>query len=93
MTSADYEKLYRQAPCGLLSTTPDGLILDANDMFLEWTGYDAGAVVGKNFTAILDAGSQLFFETRHLQVLHLQRRVSEVALTLRCADGSLLRCS
>ena len=90
MTRADYEKLYRQAPCGLISTTPDGLILDANDMFLEWTGYDAGAVVGKNFTAILDAGSQLFFETRHLQVLHLQRKVSEVALTLKCADGSLL---
>ncbi len=90
MTEAEYERRYRQAPCGLLSTTPAGVILDANDTFLEWTGYSAGQLVGRNLTSLLDAGSQLFFETRHVQVLHLQRKVSEVALTLRCSDESIL---
>lgn len=90
MTGGDFQQRYDQAACGLLSTTPTGTVLDVNATLLRWLGYDARDVVGKPFTAMLDAGSQLFYETRHTQVLHLQRKVSEVALTLRCADGSSL---
>jgi len=90
MSETDFERRYQQAPCGLLSTTPAGVVLDANATFLRWIGYRSEDLVGKPLTSVLDAGSQLFYETRHVQVLHLQGWVSEVALTLRCADGSRL---
>jgi diguanylate cyclase (GGDEF)-like protein/PAS domain S-box-containing protein len=90
MTDVDYEKLYHQVPCGLVSTTVAGIVLDANDTFSAWTGLPIEQIVGRSFTSLLDAGSQIFFETRHTQILHLQGFVSEVALTLRRSDGSPL---
>ncbi|WP_375385107.1 diguanylate cyclase [uncultured Microbacterium sp.] len=90
MTGTDYERLYRHAPCGLVRTDVTGKVLGVNDTLLEWTGYAEAQLVGANFTAMLDAGSQIFFETRHTQILHLEGSVKEVALTLRKADGSIL---
>ena len=33
------EDLYENAPCGYLSTLPDGTIARVNETFLRWTGY------------------------------------------------------
>ena len=35
----DAERLYERAPCGYLSTTPDGTIIKVNETFLDLTGY------------------------------------------------------
>ncbi len=90
MTSAAEDDWFRLAPCGLLSTTLDGRILDVNDTFLAWTGHPRDAVIGRSFASLLDAGSRLFFDTRHSPVLHLQGASDEVALTLHGADGAPL---
>lgn len=90
MNAADYEKLYRQAPCGLVTTTAAGIVVNVNDTLTAWTGYSAEDIIGRPFTSLLDAGSQIFFETRHTQILHLRGAVKEVALTLRRADASAL---
>ncbi|WP_374315291.1 diguanylate cyclase domain-containing protein [Microbacterium sp.] len=88
--SAAEDDWFRLAPCGLLSTTLDGRILDANDTFLAWTGHPRDDVIGRSFASLLDAGSRLFFDTRHSPVLHLQGAIDEVALTLHGADGTPL---
>ena len=36
----DPEDLYENAPCGYLSTPPDGTIVKVNETFLRWTGYE-----------------------------------------------------
>ena len=33
----DAEQLYERAPCGYLSTTPDGVIIKVNETFLTLT--------------------------------------------------------
>jgi serine/threonine-protein kinase RsbW len=35
--------LYEHAPCGYLTTLPDGTIVRVNETFLAWTGYDWAA--------------------------------------------------
>ena len=35
------EDLYENAPCGYLSTLPDGTIVKVNATFLAWTGLPA----------------------------------------------------
>nr|BFF08937.1 hypothetical protein GCM10025699_02400 [Microbacterium flavescens] len=87
MTVQDW---FRSAPCGLVATTVDGEIVDANPTFLSWTGYPLDAVVGRPLAALLDPGSKLFFETRHSQIMHLRGEVHEVALTLVKADGTTM---
>jgi diguanylate cyclase (GGDEF)-like protein/PAS domain S-box-containing protein len=74
------------APCGLVATSSDGTVLEANSTFLEWTGHSP-EIIGTPFADLLDPGSRLFYETRHVQSLHLQGRVDEAALTIRRTDG------
>lgn len=84
-TSADW---FREAPCGLVATTLDGTIADANDTFLAWAKRARKHVVGSDFASLLNPGSRLFYETRHRPLLHLQGTVEEVSLTLRTGDGT-----
>jgi len=88
MSAGDWERRYNESPCGLLSSSADGSILEANATLLNWLGYRLDEVVGRSFTSLLDPGSQLFYATRHLPVLHLQGHVDQVALTMVTAGGT-----
>jgi diguanylate cyclase (GGDEF)-like protein/PAS domain S-box-containing protein len=81
---------FHNAPCGLIATSLEGLILEANDTMLDWTGFSSEQIEGRSFASLLDPGSQLFYETRHAQALPLQGRLNEVALTMLGADGTPL---
>jgi sigma-B regulation protein RsbU (phosphoserine phosphatase) len=87
----DAQALYERAPCGYLSTTPDGTIIKANQTFLTLTGYPREAVVGrKRFAEMLTAGGRLYHETHFAPMLRMQGSAREIALELLCADGSRL---
>ena len=83
-------ELYTNAPCGLLTSTPDGTITEANAALAALTGLAREQLIGAQFAALLEPGSRMFYETRHLPVLRLTGEVREVAVTLRRADGSTL---
>lgn len=87
MSDGREDDWFERAPCGLIATTLDGTILDANSTLLGWIGRTRASVLGLPFLSILDPGSRLFFESRYLQVLHLNGRVDEVAITMLGADG------
>jgi diguanylate cyclase (GGDEF)-like protein/PAS domain S-box-containing protein len=84
------ERRFHHSPCGLLATTAAGVILEANRTLGDWLGFSPGELEGQPFTALLEPSSRLFYETRHSQVLHLEGRVTEVALSMRRADGTAL---
>ena len=86
----DFEELYHDAPVGYFTTRIDDRITRVNRRFLEWTGYDELDVVGKRFVDLLDPGTQLFYETRHVPVLHLEGETREVVLGVRRKDGEVL---
>ncbi len=85
-----YEALYERAPCGFLSMKVNGTIIKVNQTFLELSGYSREDLIGKTFSSVLDKGSQLFYETRYIPVIRLQREAREVLFTLRRADGTTL---
>jgi diguanylate cyclase (GGDEF)-like protein/PAS domain S-box-containing protein len=85
-----FEELYRDAPCGLVSTSPVGTIIQLNDTLLALIGYTREQLLGQPFTDLLDSGGQLFSETRQKPILHLNGEVREVSIGLRRSDGSVL---
>lgn len=87
MTVDDYARRYHRSPCGLLSMTTEGVIIDANETFASWAGLDRDALAGRTFASLLERSSRLFLETRHNQVLLLQGHAEQVALTMTTADG------
>jgi PAS domain S-box-containing protein len=85
------EELYEEAPCGYLSTSPDGLIVKVNRTFLDWTGYESEELVGsKRLTDLLTGGGRIYHETHYAPLLRMQGWVREIAIDIKRADGSVL---
>lgn len=85
------EELYEHAPCGYLSTLPDGTIVRVNETLLAWTGYRRDELLGgRRFVDLLTAGGRIYHETHYAPLLSMQERVREIALDVVCADGSRL---
>jgi diguanylate cyclase (GGDEF)-like protein/PAS domain S-box-containing protein len=85
-----FEELYQEAPVAYFSTTADDVITRVNGTLLAWTGYREEELLGRRFHDLLDAGTQLFYETRHVPVLRLEGEIREVALRVLRADGTTL---
>jgi serine/threonine-protein kinase RsbW len=84
----DPDDLYEHAPCGYLTTLPDGTIVKVNQTFLSWTGYARNELIGRRrFRDLLSSGGQLFHETHYAPLLNMQDDVHEIAFDMVCADG------
>jgi sigma-B regulation protein RsbU (phosphoserine phosphatase) len=87
----DADKLYDRAPCGYLSTTPDGRIVKVNQTFLTLTGYDRDQLVGqRTFAELLTAGGRIYHETHYAPMLQMQGTARAIALDIVRADGGRL---
>ncbi len=87
----DPEALYHRAPCGYLSTTPDGVVVKVNDTLLRWTGYTREELVGRRtFSSLLSVGGRIHLETHFRPMLQLQGQVRELSLEVLRADGARL---
>ena len=84
----DADSLYERAPCGYLSTTPDGTIIKVNQTFLTLTGYTRAELVGRRtFAELLTAGGRIYHETHYAPLLQMQGIAREIALDLVGATG------
>ncbi len=87
----DAAQLYDRAPCGYLSTTPDGTIIKTNQTFLTLTGYTRDDLIGRRrFADLLSKGGQIYHETHYAPMLRMHGTVREIALDVVCRDGSRL---
>ncbi|MEN3340221.1 MAG: hypothetical protein V7647_3897 [Acidobacteriota bacterium] len=85
------EDLYEHAPCGYLSTLPDGTIARVNQTWLDWTGQArAGLLSGTKFQTLLTVGSRIYYETHYAPLLQMQGFAREIAFDVVCADGRIL---
>jgi PAS domain S-box-containing protein len=88
----DPADLYENAPCGYLSTLPDGSIVKVNRTFCSWTGRPADELLGSRFQDLLAIGGRVFHETHMAPLLRMQGAVREIALEVLRVDGSVLPC-
>jgi phosphoserine phosphatase RsbU/P len=82
--------LYERAPCGFLSTTPDGRIVKANATFRTWIGLEADDLAGRSFVDLLTPGGRIYHETHYAPSLQMHDSVREIALDLVRGDGRRL---
>jgi sigma-B regulation protein RsbU (phosphoserine phosphatase) len=83
--------LYERAPCGYLSTLPDGTIVKVNGTFLTLTGYARDQLVGRRrFAELLSVGGRIYHETHYAPMLEMQGSARAIALDIVRPDGSRL---
>ena len=86
MLTEDPQAIYDEAPCGYLSTSPDGRIVKVNETFLSWTSYTRDDLLGRQFSSILSAGGRIYHDTHYAPMLRLQGSVREIALDIVTPD-------
>ena len=87
----DPGQLYERAPCGFLSTTPDGVIVKANETFRTWIGLEDEELIGRRtFVDLLSPGGRIYHETHYAPALRMHDGVREIALDLVRGDGRRL---
>lgn len=86
----DAEDLYERAPCGFLSTTPNGTIIKINQTLLAWLGRTRDELLGKRFTDLLTPGGRIYHETHYAPMLSMQGSAREIALELIASNGHRL---
>jgi PAS domain S-box-containing protein len=85
------EDLYELAPCGYLSTLPDGTIVRVNQTLVDWTGHPRGHLLGGlRFQTLLTIGSRMYYETHYAPLLQMQGTANEIAFELVHKDGRIL---
>ncbi len=85
------EELYEHAPCGYLSTMPDGTIVKVNQTLIDWTGADRAALInGVKFQTLLTIGSRIYYETHYAPLMRMQGFANEIAMDLMRSDGRVL---
>lgn len=85
------EDLYEHAPCGYLSTLPDGTIVRVNQTFLDWTGAAREVLLaGTKFQTLLTIGSRVYYETHYAPLLRMQGFVNEIAFEVVRQDQRIL---
>ncbi|MEU8663949.1 PP2C family protein-serine/threonine phosphatase [Actinoplanes philippinensis] len=86
----DLDDFYDNAPCGFVSTLPDGTIVNVNATLLTWLGYDGVDLVGRRrFADLLTTGSRLYHETHCEPLLRLRNEVKGIAVEMRAHDGGV----
>ncbi|WP_249523300.1 SpoIIE family protein phosphatase [Modestobacter marinus] len=88
----DPADLYEHAPCGYLSTLPDGTIVKVNETLCSWLGRPAERVLRTRLGQLLSVGGQVFHDTHLAPLLRMQGAVREVALDVVRDDGTVLPC-
>ena len=84
----DAGALYDAAPCGLMLTAVDGLILRANDTLCRWIGRERVDLENKlKVQDLLTMGGRIFHQTHWAPLLQIQGSVAEVKLELLHGDG------
>jgi PAS domain S-box-containing protein len=84
------ENLFEDAPCGYLTTRPDGTLIRANRTFERWTGFSREQLVGRRFQELLSPGGQIYHETHYAPLLQMRGTVHEIAVEIVRADGTRL---
>lgn len=81
------EDLYEHAPCGYISTLPDGTFVKVNQTFLDWTGYSREELLAvKRFQDVLTIGGKIFYETHYAPLLDMQGFANEISFDVFCRD-------
>ncbi|HWT00010.1 MAG TPA: ATP-binding protein [Pyrinomonadaceae bacterium] len=82
------DDLLNRAPCGFLSFTDDGHVVEANATLLEMLGYEAGELLGRHVESLMPVASRIFYQTHLFPLLKLHDRVEEVYFSLRMKGGA-----
>ena len=75
------------APCGFLTLSEDGLILEINQTLLKILNYSKDSLIGQHVNSILTVPARLFLQFYFFTLVKLEHRVEEMYISLETSKG------
>ena len=75
------------APCGFLTLSEDGLILEINQTLLKILNYSKDSLIGQHVNSILTVPARLFLQFYFFPLIKLEHRVEEMYISLETSKG------
>ncbi|WP_277586868.1 sensor domain-containing diguanylate cyclase [Psychrobacillus antarcticus] len=75
-------------PCGYVSITPQGVILEVNDAFLEMGNYTRDNLISNHIESIMSVANKLLFHSYFYPFIQLNGYVDEIYLNLKGNTGA-----
>ena len=77
----------RNAPCGFLSLTEKGIVVEVNHTILDWLGYREEELLGRHVECLLPRSTRLILHAYFFTNINLHGHIEELFINLRDADG------
>ncbi len=77
-----------RAPCGFVSFSDAGAIVEINSTLLVTLGYHRAELVGRHVETTMGVGSRIFFQTHLFPLVTMHGRAEEIFLLLRTKVGT-----
>lgn len=79
----------KNAPCGFVILTNQGEIQEANDTFLNMTGYGKEDLMHKHLESFLSTPSKIMFHSLFFPQIRLNGRIEELYITISSKNGPI----
>ncbi len=81
-----HERL-KNAPCGFMSISPEGKIVQVNQTFLTWMGYELAELVNEHIECLLSMANKLIFHSYFFPTINLNQHVEELFIHFKDSKG------
>ncbi|MEC0177508.1 sensor domain-containing diguanylate cyclase [Paenibacillus favisporus] len=75
------------APCGYVSITREGSVVDVNQTFLDMMEYREEDLIGRHIESIMSTANKLIFHSYFYPYIHLDGHVNELFISLKNGRG------
>lgn len=77
----------KYAPCGYISISHEGIVMDVNQTFLDMMGYEWEDLVLKHLESIMSTANKLIFHSYFYPFINLDGHVEELFISLKDRSG------
>ena len=81
------EERWNNIPCGYVSITTQGLIVDVNQTFLDMGNYTRSNLVSNHIETIMSIANKLIFHTYFYPFIQLNGHVDEMYISIKGSNG------
>lgn len=84
------DKRLNYAPCGFIAITHDGMMIEVNQTFLEWIGYERVDLLHQHIELLMSKPNKMIFHSYFYPTINLNDHVEELFISLKHRDGTAI---
>ncbi|GEC80489.1 sensor domain-containing diguanylate cyclase [Lysinibacillus sphaericus] len=87
---SEMDKRLNYAPCGFIAITLDGIMIEVNQTFLQWMGYERVDILHQHIEILMSKPNKMIFHSFFYPTINLYDYVEELFISLKHDNGTAI---